>query len=49
MNTITQHPTPIGPMPRTVRLDESIGLVSIVVALGVLAWIRKANWKEVKP
>lgn len=41
MSTITQQPTPIGPMPRVVRLDDSgewtALIVVAVIAIFVLA------------
>ena len=45
---ITQTPTNIGPIPRVIRFDESVGLITLLVALGVLAWAKRANAKGMR-
>ena len=43
--TITQTPINIGPIPTVIRFDESVGLITLLVTLGVLAWAKRANAK----
>ena len=45
---ITQTPINIGPQPFVIRLEESVGLVTLLVALGIVAWLRRANAKGSK-
>ena len=40
---ITQTPINIGPIPRVIRFDESVGLITLLVTLGILAWVKRAN------
>lgn len=40
---ITQTPINIGPIPTVIRFDESVGLITLLVALGFLAWVKRAN------
>ena len=46
--TITQTPINIGRIPTVIRFDESVGLITLLVTLGVLAWVKRANEKEMK-
>jgi hypothetical protein len=46
--TITQTPINIGPIPRVIRFDESVGLITLLVTLGILAWAKRANAKETR-
>ncbi len=48
MNTITQTPINIGSIPRVIRFDESVGLITLLVALGVLAWVKRASAKGMR-
>ena len=41
MTTITQTSINIGPVPRIIRFDETVGLVSLLVALGILACAKR--------
>lgn len=41
MTTITQTPINIGPSPRVIHCDESLGLVVLLVTLGCIAWVRR--------
>ena len=46
--TITQTPINIGPIPTAIRFDESVGLITLLVTLGVLAWVKRANAKGIQ-
>jgi hypothetical protein len=45
---ITQTPINIGPIPLVCRFDESVGLITLLVTLGILAWVKRANAKGMK-
>ena len=45
---ITQTPINIGPIPLVIRFDESVGLITLLVTLGVLAWTKRANEKGIQ-
>ncbi len=45
---ITQTPINIGPIPRAIRFDESVGLVTLLVTLGILAWAKRANARGIR-
>lgn len=45
---ITQTPINIGPIPRVIRFDESVGLITLLVTLGILAWVKRANAKGMR-
>ena len=46
--TITQTPINIGPIPTVIRFDESVGLITLLVTLGVLAWVKRANERGIR-
>lgn len=46
--TITQTPINIGPIPTAIRFDESVGLITLLVTLGILAWVKRANAKGIQ-
>jgi hypothetical protein len=46
--TITQTPINIGPIPTVIRFDESVGLITLLVTLGILAWAKRANAKGMR-
>lgn len=48
MNTITQTPINIGQIPRVIRFNESVGLITLLVTLSVLAWAKRANAKGMR-
>ena len=43
MRTITQTSINIGPSPRVIQCEESLGLVALLVTLGCIAWLRRAT------
>jgi hypothetical protein len=45
---ITQTPINIGQISRVIRFDESVGLITLLVTLGVLAWVKRANAKGMR-
>ena len=45
---ITQTPINIGPIPTVIRFDESVGLITLLVTLGILAWVKRANAKGIQ-
>lgn len=45
---ITQTPINIGPIPRVTRFDESVGLITLLVTLSILAWVKRANAKGIR-
>lgn len=46
--TITQTPINIGHIPTVIRFDESVGLITLLVTLGILAWAKRANAKGMR-
>lgn len=48
MNGITQTPVNIGRIPITVRAEESVGLITLLFTLGIVAWARRANARGLK-
>ena len=45
---ITQTPINIGPIPLVCRFDESVGLITLLVTFGILAWVKRANEKGMR-
>lgn len=45
---ITQTPINIGHIPSVIRFDESVGLITLLVTLGILAWAKRANEKGMR-
>ncbi len=45
---ITQTPINIGHIPAVIRFDESVGLITLLVTLGILAWAKRANAKGMR-
>lgn len=46
--TITQTSINIGHIPTVIRFDESVGLITLLVTLGILALVKRANAKGIQ-